>query len=232
MIDVNPALDVARPKDDLEEDPRSRALTAAEVEVVLSLMPAGHYRRFAAGLALTGMRAGELTAVRVLDVAADFSSIAVARSYSPGRSGELVLKVTKGRNARHVPVVNELRRYVTEAVKGKRPEALLFDGVRGGRLRVGTFRRAVNWSELRAVLGRPNFMVKDLRHTFATLLFDGGASANDVKDVMGHSSLQVTEIYTPARSDAARRVGRSLDLALNGTKMAQPDTQEEGNVPQ
>jgi integrase len=33
----------------------------------------------------------------------------------------------------------------------------------------------------------------DLRHTFATILFDAGASAPDVQATLGHSSLQVTE---------------------------------------
>lgn len=109
---------------------------------------------------------------------------------------------------------------MVEAMLGKRPSDLLFDGVRGGRLSVGTFRRAVDWELIRTELGRPDFKVKDLRHTFATLLFDGGAAANDVKDAMGHSSLRVTEIYTRARSDVARRAGDALNRAFNGTNMA------------
>ena len=45
----------------------------------------------------------------------------------------------------------------------------------------------------------------DLRHTLATMLFDAGASANDVQAVLGHSSMQMTERYSRARSDVARR---------------------------
>ena len=220
LVDFNSALDVARPRDDFAEDPASLALSSAEVNVVLSMIPEGHYRRYAAGLTFTGARAGELTASRVLDVSPDVSSLAIGRSYSPGRTGELILQGTKGHNVRHAPIADRLRPYVVEAMRGKRPTDLLFDGVRGGRLSVGTFRRAVEWDAIRAELGRPDLKVKDLRHTFATLLFDGGAAANDVKDAMGHSSLQVTEIYTRARADVARRAGDALNRALDGTNMA------------
>ena len=51
----------------------------------------------------------------------------------------------------------------------------------------------------------------DLRHTFATILFDAGASAPDVQAVLGHSSLQVTERYSRAREGVARRAGSVLD---------------------
>lgn len=167
------------------------------------------------------MRAGELTALRVRDV--DFSRrvIVVGRSYSPGRSGELILQGTNGRKLRHVPLLESLHPYAKEAAIAKAPDALLFDGIRGGRLTGGTFKRAVGWEEIRATLGRPDFMLKDLRHTFATMMLDAGVSANDTKDVLGHSSLQVTDIYTRARAGAATRAGAVLDNHINGPEMVQ-----------
>lgn len=219
LVDVNAALDVARPRDEITEDITSRALSMEEVLVFLDLIPAGHYRRFAAVLAFTGMRAGELTAVRVRDV--DFTNrvIIVGRSYSPGRNGELILQGTKGRKLRHVPLIDALQPYAKEAAVAKAPDALLFDGILGGRLTGGTFKRAVGWEMIRSVLGRPDFKVKDLRHTFATMMLDAGVSANDTKDVLGHSSLQVTDIYTRAR--AASRAAAVLDNHINGPEMVQ-----------
>lgn len=49
------------------------------------------------------------------------------------------------------------------------------------------------------------------RHTLATMLFDAGASANDVQAVLGHSSMQMTERYSRARSDVARRAAAAID---------------------
>lgn len=42
LVDVNAALDVARPRDEITEDIASRALTMDEVSVVLDLIPDGH----------------------------------------------------------------------------------------------------------------------------------------------------------------------------------------------
>ncbi len=65
-------------------------------------------------------------------------------------------------------------------------------------------------------LGRPDLRMHDLRHTFATILFDAGASAPDVQTTLGHSSLQVTERYSRAREGVALRAGAVLDQARGG----------------
>ncbi len=59
----------------------------------------------------------------------------------------------------------------------------------------------------------------DLRHTFATILFDAGASAPDVQ--AARSSASCEERYSRAREGVARRARNVLDAALNGPVMAQ-----------
>lgn len=128
--------------------------------------------------------------------------------------GELIEQSPKSHKSRDVPLIDTLRPYAEAAARGKRGSDLLFDGPDGGRLTNHNARRAVNWEELREAIGRPDLRIHDLRHTFATILFDAGATAPDVQATLGHSSLQVTERDSRAREGVAIRAGAALNDAL------------------
>lgn len=96
-------------------------------------------------------------------------------------------------------------------MEGKQRGDLVFTGPRGGRLNASNVRRAVDWKALRKKLNREDLRIHDLRHTLATLLFDAGASADDVQAVLGHSTMQMTERYSRARSDVAKRAAAAID---------------------
>lgn len=211
IIDYNPAREIKRPTQDVSTSPTSRALTMPQVMRILDLIPAGVYRRYAAALVFTGMRAGEATAQRVRDADLVQGILRISRSFSPGKNGELIEQSPKSHKEREAPITKQLRPFVIEAVKGKEPDDLLWAGPNGGRLTARNFRRAVDWERIKKELRRPDLRVHDLRHTFATILFDAGASAPDVQAVLGHSSLQVTERYSRAREGVARRAGTVLD---------------------
>ncbi|MFC7764632.1 tyrosine-type recombinase/integrase [Leucobacter soli] len=131
----------------------------------------------------------------------------------------------KSHKEREVPLTKQLRPFAIEAAKGKEPDDLLWCGPNGGRLTARNFRRAVEWEKIQTALRRPDLRVHDLRHTFATILFDGGAAAPDVQAVLGHSSLQVTERYSRAREGVARRAGSVID----GLFDPEPDSAEPKN---
>lgn len=216
FIDYNPAREVKRPSMRESVSPISRALTLEQVAVLLDGVPEGVYRRYLATLVYTGLRAGEATALRVGDVDFAHGVIRVSRSLSPGKHGELVEQSPKSHKSREVPLIAALRPYLEDAARGKKPDELLLAGPDGGRLTNHNVRRAVEWDARRKAIGRPGLRMHDLRHTFATILFDAGASAPDVQATLGHSSLQVTERYSRAREGVALRAGAVLDEALGG----------------
>ena len=211
LVPLNQARLARRPRAEEATSLRSRALTAAEVPVLLESIDDAHYKRYIAALVYTGMRANEATALRVEDVDLAHRTIHVRRAFSIGSDGRGIELTPKSHKERAVPILTPLVASLNEAMVGKVRGDLVFTGPRGGRINASNVRRAVDWNTLRSKLHRNDLRIHDLRHTLATMLFDAGASANDVQAVLGHSSMQMTERYSRARSDVAKRAAAAID---------------------
>ena len=125
-------------------------------------------------------------------------------------SDQQFLKVVgKGNKERFIPLGSYAKKaldaYLTRArpnfVKGKNVSAL-FVNQRGGKLS----RQSV-WSMLK----RQGELIKlsevsphSLRHSFATHLLDGGADIRAVQELLGHSNVATTQIYTLVTIDKLR----------------------------
>lgn len=66
--------------------------------------------------------------------------------------------------------------------------------------------------------GIKKFTFHDLRHTFASNLVHNGFDLVTVKELLGHSSIQMTMRYTHANSEQKRRAVESLDIDSTGQK--------------
>ena len=90
-------------------------------------------------------------------------------------------------------------RALQEYIEGERAtptkDDALFTNGKGGRLTTRTVQKIVKRWAL-AVGLPPDVSPHTLRHTFATHLLDGGADLKTVQQLLGHSSLATTQIYT------------------------------------
>ncbi|MBM2816904.1 MAG: integrase family protein [Ignavibacteria bacterium] len=113
----------------------------------------------------------------------------------------LVRVIGKGRKERIVPLgsisVIALKNYIKIRNKfmGVNPCNALFIGFDGDRLKPGASYKAIRTAML-GVTESPKKSPHVLRHSFATHLLDNGADIKSVSEMLGHSSLSTTQIYT------------------------------------
>ncbi len=128
-------------------------------------------------------------------------------------SGRIVQLSGKGGKQRRVP----LGTYAARAVEaylvrvrpglaaGGRGTPKLFLNARGGPLS-----RQSAWTVMRSVADKAGLSADisphTLRHSFATHLLEGGADVRVVQELLGHSSVTTTQIYTLVTVDQLRQV--------------------------
>jgi integrase len=179
-------------------------LTATEVRALADAMkrPADRVAVYVA--AYTGLRAGELWALRRCDLDLDRRMVHVARALKDER-GHLSFEEPKTEGSRRtVTLPRFVANLLTEHVRTIRdPEALIFTSPGGGNgradgdggpVRHGLFMRRAFRPAVKAALPpeRQALRFHDLRHTAASLLIGLGANPKQIQDRMGHSSITTT----------------------------------------
>ena len=178
---VNPFDGVSTPKlnKPLPHALPSRSMSAA-IDAIDTSDPVGlRDKAIVETLYATGLRISELASLRVRDVA--------------GR--DTVTVKGKGGKFRTVPLGRPAREALDRYISDGRPHLLTEDsdqslwvGVRGGPMSSRSLRRSVS----KRVATFPHA----IRHSFATHLLEGGADLRTVQDLLGHTDLATTQIYT------------------------------------
>lgn len=121
----------------------------------------------------------------------------------PGE-GDVLIVTGKGNKTRMVPVLQNVLELVQEYVAmcpyPLPAEGPIFVGARGGPLSPRIIQLAME--RLRGALGLPDSATPHaLRHSFATHLLSRGGDLRAIQELLGHSSLSTTQIYTGIDSE-------------------------------
>jgi hypothetical protein len=203
------------------DDPRSLALPDWETLCALAdALVAESSGRFAGWgdvvtfEAGTAARIGEVSGVQAQDIDRDTWMWIVRRQTTPGPGG-LIDKGTKGKRARTVPIIEELREMVGRRLDAaKEPSSRLFTGPRGGRISAAVLRDATNWDNVVAALGYENLRRHDLRHTGLTWMADAGVPVHVLQKIAGHGSITTTQRYLHPDRRSIQDAGTLLSAHL------------------
>jgi len=135
----------------------------------------------------TGMRISELLNLSLHDL---------------NRTEHIILVHGKGNKQRYVPYVEALEPWLDSWLNAHRPALLkhkrsdfLFLNGRGGKLSRQGFWKILREATLKAGL-KQDFTPHTFRHSFATHLLEAGVNLRVVQELLGHASLNTTQIYT------------------------------------
>lgn len=203
----NPCKDIELPRGSrhARSDLIARTLTTQEEETMWGILPADYHLTI--GLMLyAGLRLGEAAGLQAQHIDLEENTIFV--QWQRYRDGSLGLP--KGRKTRAVPIRPQLRELIIEThpdLDTLDPEEFVCTTPTGANVNNSNLERALGWQKARQRFfsGNPAWRFHDYRHHAATSFLADGVPVNDVMEVMGHSSLQVTTRYVTPGKEAARR---------------------------
>lgn len=218
----NPCNTVTLPKDNLtpeeilDESMQFDFFTEEEIPVLLSAFNGSSYQDIIAFAIATGMRQGEILGLQWSDV--DFENNVIhilhnlsnSADFDENRKKKYTLKIVtpKSKNSiRTIPMNNT----VLEILKNKEHICdTVFCNKRGHFINSKNLGR--RWTEVLKASSLRYRTFHDLRHTFGTIMLSKGCDLITLKELMGHSSIKITEIYLEAIPKIKHEIVKNMDF--------------------
>lgn len=206
IVDTNPALGVHSPK---RGKSLPEFLTESEMEQVLNNIkmdsPAGYRNRTILELLYaTGMRVSELSSLNFENLNLDENEIKV---FGKGAKERIVL--VSERAKKFMETYIKTVRYLIFKNENITPQTPVFINKTGYRLQPQSVRLAIR--DVVDKIELPKHVTPHVfRHSFATKLLENGADLRVVQELLGHSSISNTQIYTHVSTE---RLKQSYNIA-------------------
>jgi integrase/recombinase XerD len=142
-----------------------------------------------------GLRVSEVVNLKVKDL--DFTELLIH------------LKEAKGRKDRLTLIPEKMESDLRNLIAGKSANDYIFASERGGKLNERTpqavFERALEKAKI-----KKDATFHSLRHSFATHLLENGVDIRYVQELLGHSNIRTTQIYTHITNPALKNIKSPL----------------------
>lgn len=129
----------------------------------------------------SGLRVSELVHLRMRDFDLDRSLIHIIQS--------------KGKKDRYTIFPQSLKEILLKQYTLKSPDDFLFTNQNNKHLSTATIEKIIKKSAQKADIQK-NTSPHTLRHSFATHLLENGTDIRYIQELLGHSKLETTQIYT------------------------------------
>jgi integrase len=226
LVVANAATRVSPPRVEQEE---VEILTAAQIKVMLEMSRGRDIYQIASLALATGMRRGELLALRWQDIDLEGGRITVARSLEQTKVGGLRFKEPKTRHGRRTiglptSAVAQLRQHwkahqelrLALGAGKSPPQALVFSDVNGAPRRPDVISQT--WRKI-AKVAKVKATFHSLRHTHASHLIAAGIDILTISRRLGHGSPTITlSVYGHLFPQTDDRAAQAIEAALRGTE--------------
>lgn len=159
-------------------------------------------------LLMTGLRKGEALAIQFKDIDRQAKSISVTKSVCYKYNTPYIKEPKTAAGIRTVPLLDELAAQLPEGP----PEDFLFSGPKPMSMMVYQRR----WARYQKETGI-TCTAHQLRHSFATMMYDADIDVKQAQYILGHASEAVTrDIYTHIRDSKRQSAADKLNAFISG----------------
>lgn len=167
------------------EQPDIRPFSYAQIYEILDAVEP-YYRPYVQVAFFSGMRAGELNALRWTDYFPDQGKLHIRRAYVYGADGPPKTKKSK----RDIDCLSEVVEALDKQRKQSGDKEFIFLDKKGRRMKPDHFREVV-WKPALKKAGLAYRPPIQTRHTFATMMISQGMDPGRVQQMLGHTTLQM-----------------------------------------
>ncbi len=191
VIDFSPVYPTRKPQ------PLPEILSLSEVQAILSASQNLKHRTMLTLIYALGLRSGELIRLKIADI--------------DSKRQIVHLKGTKGNKDRLLPLSEKLRDILRIYYQKYRPKEYLFNGQKSATYSPQSLRKVFTGACQKANIGK-KVTLHSLRHAYATHLLEAGTDVRVIQQLLGHSSIRTTMIYTHVTTRNLMKVPSPLDF--------------------